>query len=65
MPKHSILREFIAFAILLVFASYGIAHVLYPGRFTKPFLRDRADIQIFGALFTAFSIYLIYVLIRG
>ena len=65
MLGHRVLREFIALGILLVFAGYGIAHVLSPDRFTKPFLRDRTDIQISGVVFTAFSIYMIYVLIRG
>ena len=65
MPEHSVLSEFIAVGILLLFVGYGIAHVFSPECFSKPFLRDRANIQIAGALFAGFAIYLIYVLIRG
>ena len=55
-------------AVLVFFAAYGIAHVIYPDRFMKPWHRggemltewNRLGIQLAGAIFAGFAIYVLY-----
>jgi uncharacterized membrane protein len=73
MHQNSIWREVIGVVVLLFFAGYGIAHVIYPDKFMKTWHRggemltgwNRFGIQIAGAIFAGFAIYVLYSLFRG
>ena len=70
--RHSLWKEIVGGAVLIFFAAYGIAHVLYPDRFMKPSHRggemltewNRIGIQIAGAIFAGFAIYVLYSVFR-
>ena len=73
MMNHSgIWKAAFGVALLLFFAGYGIAHVIHPDRFMKPWHRggemltdwNRLGIQIAGAVFAGFAIYVLYSIIR-
>jgi hypothetical protein len=72
MHQNSIWKEVIGVVVLLFFAGLGIAHVIYPHKFMKPWHRggemltdwNRLGIQIAGAVFAGFAIYLLYSIIR-
>ena len=59
MHQNTIWKEVIGVAVLVFFAGYGIAHVIYPDRFLRPWHRggemltgwNRMGIQIVGAIF--------------
>jgi hypothetical protein len=73
MHQNSIWREAFGVAVLLFFAGYGIFHVIYPDKFMKPWHRggemltdwNRLGIQIAGAIFAGFAIYVHYSIFRG
>ena len=73
MHQNSIWKEVIGVAVLLFFAAYGIAHVIYPDKFMKLWHRggemltgwNRLGIQIAGAIFAGFAIYVLYSIFRG
>jgi hypothetical protein len=73
MHQNSIWKEVIGVVVLLFFAGYGIAHVICPDRFMKPRHRggemltdwNRLGIQIAGAIFAGFAIYVLFSIFRG
>jgi len=68
------MRQLLLIALLLVFAGVGIAHIFKPRWFVNrsgvrkggEMLNDWNELgfQIAGAIFAAFAIYLLYVLLR-
>jgi hypothetical protein len=72
MHQNSIWKEVIGGGALLFFAGFGIAHVIYPDKFMKPWHRggemltdwNRLGIQIAGVVFAGFAIYVLYSIIR-
>lgn len=72
MHHNSLWKEILGGAVLVFFAAYGIAHVLYPHRFMKPQHRggemltgwNRLGIQIVGAIFAGFAIYVLYSILQ-
>jgi hypothetical protein len=60
-------------AVLVFFAALGMAHILYPDRFMKPWHRggemltdlNRLGIRVAGGVLTAATLYILYNLIRG
>lgn len=68
MHQSTLWKEILGGAVLVFFAAYGIAHVLYPDRFMKPWHRggemltewNRLGIQVAGAIFAGFAIYVLY-----
>ncbi len=73
MHQNSIWKEGIGVVVLLFFAGYGIAHVVYPDIFMKPSHRagemltdwNRLGIQIAGAIFAGFAIYVLFSIFRS
>jgi hypothetical protein len=73
MHQNSIWKEAFGVAVLLFFAGCGIFHVIYPDKFMKPWHRggemltdwNRLGIQIAGAIFAGFAIYVLYSIFRG
>ena len=65
-------RQLLAYAILIFFAAFGIAHVLRPDRFMKPWHRggemltesNRFEMRLFGLALAAGAIYVLYRIIR-
>lgn len=63
MYQNSVWKEVVGAAVLVAFALYGIAHVIYPDRFMRPWHRggemltgwNRLGIQIAGAIFAGFG----------
>ncbi len=69
----SVWKELPGCAVLVFFAALGIAHMLYPDRFMKPWHRggemltewNRLGIRIVGAILTAGTTYILYSMFRG
>jgi hypothetical protein len=57
-------RELLGVAALLGFAVIGVAHVVWPHRFMKPYLRSRVQIQLVGLIFAGASLWMLFELLR-
>ena len=66
-------KEILGSVVLVFFALYGSAHVLYPDRFLNPWQRggkmltgwNRTEIQITGAIFAGFAVYVLCSMFHG
>jgi hypothetical protein len=73
MHQNTLWKEVMGVAVLIFFAALGVAHVLYPNRFLKPWHRggemlterNRSQIQIVGAILAGCAIYVLYSIVRG
>ncbi|MFZ1135099.1 MAG: hypothetical protein WAN69_09150 [Candidatus Korobacteraceae bacterium] len=68
MTHTNLWKELLGAAVLVFFAIIGVAHVVNPDRFMRPWHRggemltdwNRFGIRIVGAILTAFAIYVLY-----
>ncbi|HEX4783822.1 MAG TPA: hypothetical protein VH350_05735 [Candidatus Sulfotelmatobacter sp.] len=63
MYPNNLWKDLLGVGFLLIFAVIGVAHIVWPHRFMKPYLRSRVQIQLVGLIFAGASLWMLYELL--